>query len=182
MPNVYSTARFTFLLSLAILAGCASGVKKHDDPEKRAAYFAGGGKLARDVTLTLSDAARAKLAANTHFRQDQLLAVIKRKLEAANLLAQTPDPKLPTIEVVVTDIRVRSTFSAIMFGFMAGSDLIAGDVVARNHEGKELQRFSVDVSYALGGAAGGQDATRVGWLYEAFANELIKELTGASGG
>ena len=180
MATAFHTARFTSILLIASLAGCASEVKRHDEPEKRAAYFAGGGKLARDVTLTVSDAARSQLASNPGFNQGHLLSTVKRKLEARSLLAAAPDPSLPTIDVVITDVRVRSNFSAVFWGFMAGSDILAGDVIARNHDGKELQRFSVNTSYALGGFAGGQDSTRMNWLYESFANELIKELTGGA--
>lgn len=46
--------------------------------------------------------------------------MVKQALESKDLLAKTPDPALPAIEVVITDIRVRSNFAAIMFGFMAG--------------------------------------------------------------
>lgn len=42
--------------------------------------------------------------------------------------------------------------------------------------GKEIDRFEVSVSYALGGIAGGQDSARMSWLYEKFAEETVKEL------
>ena len=163
----------------AAVAGCASGVKRADDAAKREAYFARGGKLAQEVTLSLSKEARAQLSDNLKFDQDKLLATVRRALEAKDLLARTPDPTLPKIEIVVTDIRVRSSFSAVMFGFMAGDDHINGDVIARDAAGKELQRFSVSASYALGGIAGGIDETRLGWLYETFAKHTVEELTGA---
>ncbi len=166
------------LAAVALLAGCASGVQRHDDPERRAAYFAGGGKVAQNVTLTLSKEAQAKLTDNLKFDQEKLLSTVRRALDAKGLLAKTPDGSLPTIEIVVTDLRVRSNFSAIMFGFMAGNDTIAGDVIARDPSGKELQRFSVSASYALGGLAGGQDDARMGWLYETFAQHTVEELTG----
>ena len=35
----------------------------------------------------------------------------------------------------------------------------------------------VSVAYALGGIAGGQDETRMSWLYEKFAEETLNELT-----
>jgi len=54
-----------------------------------------------------------------------------------------------------------------------------GDVVVRGVDGKQLDKFSVSASYALGGLAGGQDEARMGWLYEKFAEETIKTLTGA---
>lgn len=164
-----------------VLAGCATGVKRADDAAKREAYFAGGGKLAREVTLSLDQNGKAKLADNPGFEQDKLLSTIKRTLDSGGLLAKSPEPSLPVIEIVVTDIRVRSGFSAVMFGFMAGDDRIVGDVIARDPAGKELQKFTVSASYALGGLGGGQDGARMGWLYESFANELLKELTGAAG-
>jgi hypothetical protein len=167
-------------VAMTALAGCATSIKQAADADKRAAYFAGGGKLAQDVTISLSKEAQAKLTDNLKFDQQRLLSTVRRALEAKGLLASAPDPSLPTIQIVVTDIRVRSSFTAVMFGFMAGSDLIDGDVIARDASGKELQRFSVSASYALGGLAGGQDESRMGWLYEAFAQQTVDELTGTA--
>jgi hypothetical protein len=164
----------------AALAACSTGVTRHDDPDRRAAYFAGGGKVASDVSLSLNDTAKGKLADNLGFDHDRLLAAVKRAMDARGLLAKAPGVAAPSIEIIVTDIRVRSNFSAVMFGFMANNDSITGDVIARDITGKEVQRFQVSASYALGGLAGGQDATRMEWLYNAFAAEMIKELTGTA--
>ena len=76
------------------------------------------------------------------------------------------------------DFRVRSNFTAVMFGFMAGNDSITGDVVLRDAAGKELNRFEVSASYALGGLAGGMDDARMGWLYEKFAELTVENLGG----
>jgi hypothetical protein len=170
--------RVVALLAVVVMTGCASGVRRADDTPRQAPYFAGSGKVARDVTIALDKNAQAQLSDNLKFSSDRLLSTVKSALGAKNLLAKTPDAALPAIEILVTDIRVRSNFSAIMFGFMAGSDQVAGDVVVRDAAGKELQRFSVSASYALGGIAGGQDEARMGWLYETFAKEMINELTG----
>jgi hypothetical protein len=62
---------------------------------------------------------------------------------------------------------------------MAGNDTVSGDVIARAADGKEIQRFLVSASYALGGLAGGQDEARMDWLYETFAQHTVDELTGA---
>ena len=166
------------LLIVAGLAGCASGVKRAEDASKREAYFAKGGKLANEVTISLTKEAQAMLSDNPGFDQHKLLSTAKRALEANNLLAKTADPSLPRIEILVTEIRVRSSFSAVMFGFMAGNDRVVGDVIARDSSGKELQRFTVSASYALGGIGGGQDDARMTWLYETFAKHTIAELKG----
>jgi hypothetical protein len=165
-------------LLIGFFGGCASGVKHHDDPAKREAYFAKGGKIASEVSLSLSKEAQALLSDNLRFDQEKLLVTIKRALGAKNLLAKTPDPTLPRIEILVTDIRVRGNITAGLFGFMAGDDRVVGDVIALDPSGKELQRFSVSASYALGGIAGAQDETRLGWLYETFAQHTVEALTG----
>lgn len=172
---------FVLVIGLVFLAGCASGVKRADDKEKNEAYFAASGKIANEVTLSLSKDAQALLSDNLKFDQEKLLSTVRRALDAKGLLAKQPDSKLPKIEIVITDFRVRSNFSAIMFGFMAGSDSVTGDVIARASDGKELQRFNVSASYALGGIGGGQDDTRMSWLYETFAKHTVDELTGVRG-
>ena len=163
---------------VAAVSGCASGVKRADESAGRPAYFAGGGRLAGDVTVSLNQEAQGKLADNLKFDQQKLLATVRRALEAKNLLAKAQDVTLPKIEIVVTDIRVRSTFSAVMWGFMAGNDTVSGEVIVRDPAGQDLQRFTVSASYALGGLAGGQEETRMNWLYETFAQHTVEELTG----
>lgn len=81
-------------------------------------------------------------------------------------------------EIVVTEFRVRGTFSAVMRGVMAGTDNVTGDVVVRDSSGKQLRKFTVNASYGLGGFAGGQDDMRLGWLYEKFAEHTVEELGG----
>jgi hypothetical protein len=181
MYSSWKPVGLAVLLFSFLAAGCASGVKRADDAARRQAYFSAGGTVARDVTLTLDSNAKTQLADNLKFDPDRLLSTVRTALDAKGLLAKKPEPTLPRIEIVITDIRVRSNFSAVMFGFMAGSDSVTGEVIARDAGGKELQRFTVSASYALGGLAGGQDDTRMGWLYETFTKEVIKEITGAEG-
>lgn len=169
---------FCIVLVMVVVSGCASGVTRSGDTAKREAYFAGGGKVAQDVTIVLSKEAQAKIIDNLKFDQDRLLATVRRALDAKGLLSKGGDASLPRIEIYITDLRVRSNFAAIMFGFMAGDDSVTGDIVARDPSGKELQRFTVSASYALGGLAGGQDDARMGWLYETFAQHTVEELTG----
>jgi hypothetical protein len=180
MADLFRAPRWTGVVLAVLLAGCSSAVTRHDDPARRAAYFSGGGKLAQNVSVSLDEKAQKSLADNPQFDLGRMLVTVKRTLDAKGLLAKTADASLPTIEVVVTSIRVRSSFSAVMFGFMAGSDSIGGMVIARDPAGKEVQRFEVSAQYALGGIGGGQGAARMDWLYQAFADEMFKELTGSA--
>lgn len=178
LRHVFSLGVASILIMMT-LAGCASGVKHSEDKTTTAPAFAEAGKQCSSVTLRLQPAAQLKIADNLKFDQEKLLGTIKRALQARNVIAAGPNPALPTIEVLVTDIRTRSNFSAVMWGFMAGDDHINGEVIVRGPDGRVLQHFSVSASYALGGLAGGQDDVRMGWLYETFAKHVLEELTGA---
>ncbi len=156
------------------LAGCAAGVKQSSIEHRQ--YLTS--QPARQISINLNDDARKKLSDNLKFNQDSLLDHVKRALTAQNLLNETKPEAQNTIEIVVKDFRVRSNFSAVMFGFMAGNDNIVGDVILKDPAGKELNKFEVSASYALGGLAGGQDEARMGWLYEKFAELTVENLKG----
>jgi hypothetical protein len=158
-----------------ILGGCASGVTRAPNALAGRVIAPAYSQFA-SVSLSLTKEAKEKEVENLKFNPDELLSHVKRALEAKSLLNVSADEPLPRLEVVVKNMRVRSNFSAIMWGFMAGADSIEGDIVLTDTAGKELDRFAVSASYALGGLAGGQDSTRMSWLYEKFAEETVKEL------
>lgn len=169
--------KLTLTVAAALaLAGCASGVTRTPSaavPLQQAS--APAYTQFASVTLSMTPDAKAKALDNLKFNPDQLLDHVRRALEAKSLIVAN-DAALPKVEIVVTSMRVRSNFSAVMWGFMAGADSIEGDIVPTNTGGKELDRFAVSASYALGGLAGGQDDARMGWLYEKFAQETVNEL------
>jgi Domain of unknown function (DUF4410) len=158
-----------------VLAGCASGVTRAPGTSAEGTSVPAFHQFS-SVSLSMSDEAKQKAVDNLKFNPDELLSHVKRALEAKSLLDGSADKPLPKLEVVVKDMRVRSNFSAIMWGFMAGADSIQGDIVLTDPTGRALERFGVSASYALGGLAGGQDSTRMSWLYEKFAEETVKEL------
>lgn len=158
-----------------ILAGCASGVTRAPSASAERMSAPAYSQFA-SVSLSMSAEAKEKALENLKFNPDELLSHVKRALDSRSLIS-TGNNQLPRLEVVVKDMRVRSNFSAIMWGFMAGSDSIEGEIVLTDALGKELDRFVVSTSYALGGIAGGQDSARMSWLYEKFAEETVKELS-----
>jgi hypothetical protein len=162
---------------LFVAAACSSTVTRHEEAALAMPHFAEPGKKAGNVSLALTPEAQKMAADNLKFDTSKLLALVRRALEGNNVLTVEPDPALPTVEILVNSVRARSSFSAVMFGFMAGDDHIKGDVVVRSPEGSEVQRFAVSASYALGGIAGGSDEARMGWLYETFAKHILEELT-----
>ena len=162
--------------TLSILLGCASGVKRDEASVPEATAELAGQKYSA-FNLYLNDNARKLLADSPKFNPDALRGTIQRMLEAKNLIeADSPY----RIDVEITDLNVRSNFSAVMFGFLAGSDRVAGSVNLGHRDGRRIGRYEVSASYALGGIAGGQDEARMGWLYEEFAKHVVNELPGLS--
>lgn len=164
------------IAAVVFLSGCASGVKRAPDTASSHSRASTPSQVA-SVSLSLTDEAKKKASENLKFNAEELLSHVKRGLDANALLKGTDDKSLPNLEIQVKDMRIRSNFSAVMWGFMAGADSITADIVLKDLAGKELDRYEVSVSYALGGLAGGQDDARMGWLYEKFTEETVKELS-----
>ena len=172
-----------FVLSIA-LAGCAASVKRPTSSGSTASAALVPSRVllsptnpASDVSISLSDEVKTKTADDSKFNQDELLAHVKRALETNDLLTSSATGPSQSIEIRITKVRVRGTFSAVMWGFMAGADSISGDVTLKNASGEPVDTFHVSVSYALGGLAGGQESMRMNWMYEKFAQETLNALT-----
>jgi hypothetical protein len=165
---------------LLLMSACASGVTRSPEMAAAPPVAFGTDRQVRDVSISLAPEAQQVASTTIRFDQGTLLRLVRQGLEQKKALSAAPNQVLPSVEILVTSIRSRSTFNAVMFGFMAGDDHIKGDVIVRSPDGAELHRFGVSASYAFGGVAGGQVDTRMGWLYEAFAKHVIEELTGQS--
>ncbi|MGZ8156635.1 MAG: DUF4410 domain-containing protein [Burkholderiales bacterium] len=162
------------LAGIVVLGGCASGVSRSPGIQAQKPSITSSNQLGA-VTVSLTQDAKQKATENLKFNPDELLSHVKRALEVNELLKAGNEGK-PTMEVRIKDMRVRSNFTAIMFGFMAGADSVTADIIIKNPAGQEVDKFEVAASYALGGLAGGQDSARMGWLYEKFAEETVQEL------
>jgi hypothetical protein len=135
------------------------------------------------VSIGLTPEAKVKQAENLIFSRDELASQLRRRLESKGLIGSGA---AFSVEILITDIRVRSGFSAIMFGFLAGDDHISGKVRLLNRAGQPVRSFEVNASYAFGGVAGGQDGARMNWLYDKFSElaeiELEKNVMAARPG
>jgi hypothetical protein len=159
---------FSLVAMCALLTACASSVQRRPD----AVEYRYGGETFSKVELIVDAAATKDPNDLVRFENQKLQSIIERNLGASGLI----DPaSLSLVKVVVTDIRVRSTFNAFMWGFMAGDDHLVGDVSLIDHKGDPRHTFKVSASYALGGFAG-MNETRMGWLYEEFAKLTLAEI------
>ncbi len=170
-PRAFGSAlRFLCLVLLFLAVGaCSTTVTRPDDADATRPVV----KALQSVTLEMSPTAKSQLADSIKFDQDELYDVLERTLDANGLMASDGDFRL---RVLVEDIRVRSTFNAIMWGFMAGDDHLIGEIIILNLDDEPIYSFDVNASYAAGGLAGGQDSVRMNWLYEEFSDSVAEEL------
>lgn len=163
--------RMALALLVATLLGCASQVTR----PPQAATTREPVRALTSFEIEISAAAKATMA-DAETQKFDLVAfrgVVQRTLDAAKLVSPDGDFKLT---VTIDELRVRSTFNAIMWGFMAGTDQLNGTATLNRLDGRPVGSFKVGTSYGLGGFAGGQDSSRVVWLYEEFAKMLTQEL------
>lgn len=163
------SVRLSTIAFVLVLSACASQVARAPDAtsDQREPV-----RALSAYSVTMSPQANAQLTDNLKFNIETLRTKVGQALEAKGLIAKDGDFEM---QVVVDDIRVRGTFSAVMFGFMAGDDHLYGTVTLRRGD-KTLGSFGIKTTWALGGIAGGQDDARLGWLYEEFAKQVAVEL------
>jgi hypothetical protein len=169
-----------FATILVSLVGCASTVNrstgsiKETSSVKEEVVNVIKFSPLKSLTVTLDANAQKKLADNTNFSRESLYSRINSVLTANQYLQTQATNSNLKMEVLVTNIRVRSGISAIMLGFLAGADYITGQVFVKDGD-KVLDNFEVDITYAFGGAMGDTDA-RMNWMYESFSNKILEEL------
>jgi hypothetical protein len=172
--------KIAFLLAIGvILGGCASGVSRKIETTT-APQFNTPIKVI-SVTAALSDAAKQKATDNYLFNLEALKVKINSELEKKSLTIGDASAKALTVNVLIKDIRVRGEFAAVMFGFMAGSDVLIGEITLKDKDGITVDTFDVSASYAFGGLAGGNNETRLNWLYGKFGEEAAIEIIKKTG-
>ena len=162
------------------LIGCASTVNRNNSNiqekflVKEEAVQVSKFAPLKDLTVTLDKNAQERLADNINFSRDKLYEKINSTLSASQYLQAQNNSSNQKMEVVVTNIRVRSGVSAIVFGFLAGADSITGQIYVKDGD-RVVDNFEVDISYAFGGVMGDTE-TRLNWMYESFAAKILEEL------
>jgi Domain of unknown function (DUF4410) len=155
---------------LALIGACSSNVQMGHS----STYAYAGEKYGKVVVVLADSVSNDKDKA---YRAEDLTLDrhIAAALKASNLLDET---SLNSVRVTINAIRVRNTFNAVMFGFMSGSDNIDGTVQLFDEQQKSRASFNVKASYSLGGIAGGQSDTRLGWLRDKFAELTVNTILG----
>ncbi|EMN5128560.1 DUF4410 domain-containing protein [Burkholderia contaminans] len=181
MKSVFRHAALA-LVTIGFLSGCASSVTRDAGDQAGAIATASMPKFGSKpviVQVTLDHAAQEALKDNLKFSPENLKGKIESALAARKLLATAGSTDAMHLNVEVNDIRVRSSFTAVMFGFMAGNDHVNGTVTLTDADNHPVDRFKVSASYALGGIAG-IDSLRLDWLYEKFTKKTLATLDPAA--
>jgi len=152
-----------------LLSACAGTAVRKESSDSASA--AAGVLRVKTVDARVSPKAKEQLRDNIKFDLNTLSSTVERALSASKLQDAAG---VNTLDVEVTSVYIRGTFTAVMFGALAGVDNISGDVRVLDPSGKVLRSFEVSASYAFGGFAGGQDSVRLNYLYEKFA-ELTRD-------
>ena len=177
---MYKPTQLFSIFIIIGLVGCASTVNrntasiKEKSEVKEEVVQVMSFKPLKGLAVSLDPSAAAKLADNENFSRDKLYEKINSTLSSANYLQAQNKISNLRMEIVITNIRVRSGVAAIMLGFLAGADYITGQVYVKDGD-KVIDNFEVDISYAFGGAMGDTD-TRMNWMYESFATKILEEM------
>jgi hypothetical protein len=170
------------LIATAIVsAGCSSSVTRSSDAALQSMVLSRAGLKAKAVNVGATPEMQRSLTDNLSFDMERLRTAVRNAVAAKGVLATDGAASQPTVDVTLTDFRLRSTAAAIIGGIFAGTDYANGDVVVKDPGGRELQRFAVNVSYGLGGLGGGQEQTRLTWLFDTFGQRVAEGLAGEEG-
>jgi hypothetical protein len=127
-----------------------------------------------NIVVTYSEDARKKLSDNSAFNDKDFKLQMQKTLSAAKLISDNVNPKQPTLNVEVTNIRVRSIANRMMLGFLSGADYVMGNVTVKDVSGKILDAFQISTDHYESYTVGTTNV--LSWIYETFADDVRKEL------
>ncbi|MCG7947195.1 MAG: DUF4410 domain-containing protein [Candidatus Thiodiazotropha taylori] len=161
------------LILILMLTGCSSSVERGANGSTQS------GKIARsevnEVTIHFSDEVKEKIKDVSSFDMIRFNETVISQLDNSGLLNAASDK---SVEITITGARFRHTALAALFGFMAGADHITGNVLLKDDAQNTIDEFVVSASYALGGAGGANEETRISWMYGKFAELTAQTLSG----
>jgi hypothetical protein len=161
-------------VAAVVLSACATSMTPYNP---KAALVKAENNSVSAIQVNIAAKAKSAVGENPLFSQKDLHEKVKHFLTNKQLLADKAGQGKLSVDIEVTDVRIRSTISAVMFGFLAGADSLDGDVIIKDAAGVELNRYAISAVYAWGGTAGSNDL-RLSYLYESFAEKVADALSG----
>jgi hypothetical protein len=173
VPRAQRLASLGCLLAVvAALAGCASS-PEHEKPQRAAASHLPDpiGRVEVRIDPSLDEAARSAAI-------DKLAAPDKISTAVSDLLrtrGRLDTSAATTLQITITNFRLRSGASAFWLGAMAGPDRLAVDVRVEKN-GASLTQYQTDTSSVLGGIAFAGMGHRFDRLVKTIAQRIVEGL------
>ncbi len=123
----------------------------------------------RSARIALSDSARQRFNDNPGFSQAQLEAALRNELSSRRLI--NPASR-QTLDIVVTDLRVRHGAAVFFAGSFAGEDYLVADVSVKDQAGKVLKSVDLNVKFRLATLGNIGTAQRNEQMYAVFARRV----------
>ncbi len=167
-------------MSILLLSGCSSVINQENDLNVGAQRFkeqqikVNAINPITSITLDLAPEVGNDIRNYLGFNRDKLLEKILIELNKNKLYSN--NQKNLDLSVEITKVKIRTEYSAVMFGFLAGVDILDGRISIKDKSGLEVDAFDVNASYGLGGSLAGSDSVRTDFLYETFARSVIKGI------
>ena len=130
---------------VVLVAACTSGVQQHESDDGTYTY---SGQTFGKISVRISDAIKNDPEKAARAGQLRLEESVRVSLKFKQLYDE--DSKA-SVYVVVDNMRVRSSFNSIIWGYLAGGDFLGGTVTLNDASGKVLKRFIVSAWYDGGG-------------------------------
>jgi hypothetical protein len=152
------------LASVLALAGCGISSKS-----KTLSSSASAATNVAGLSMKISDAARIRMRDNPGFKEDQLQSAITGDLTKRKLLLPS---STQTLDVNVTDLRVRNGAAVYFAGVFAGNDFVVADVIVKDAAGKTVKSSQINVTFRLASWGSMGTAARNAQMYETFARHV----------
>ena len=160
--------------ALLVINGCSSTVSRQAGQSRPAQAIITPSNPLGNIVVTYSEDARKKLSDNSAFNDKDFKLQMQKTLSAAKLISDNVNLKQPTLNVEVTNIRVRSIANRMMLGFLSGADYVMGNVTVKDVSGKTLDAFQISTDHYESYTVGTTNV--LSWIYETFADDVRKEL------
>ncbi len=167
---------FKVFLPLALMAAfpligaCSTGtIEREGQPAAQASVPVG------NIEVTLAPDIAEVINGDRAFSKDDFIKNVQDQMaERGSFQNGAPG----SIEIQLTNFRLRSTGIVVMFGVFAGRDHLEGNVLVKNKAGQVVDTFVVHSKLGAFHAAGTARQSRMDWLYRKFGFTIHNALSG----
>lgn len=159
-----------WISGLFFLVGCTGMVGLNS--EQQAMEIAAQKYRFSSINISLADGAVTTKSTRRYFDKEEFLQSIQKQFDKHGLIQSKSNLNL---EIIIKRVKIRSQLNALLP--LPGNDKIEAQVAIQEN-GKVLDKFKVNSSYALGGTANALAIVRTHLLYSNFSKMTSDLFTG----